>query len=96
MLLLVLFQRDLIPSFREDLRAFWQAVWHCVNLTDGRRLRPKLLFGSTRPLKVELTGRSSHFQTYVETRLSRFSMTHVFDKSATVKCHAAFDRTYLL
>ena len=55
-------------------------------------LRPHLLLGRKTLLNVPDMGRSSHERKYLLTRLSRFSDTHVFVRSATVRCHDILDK----
>ena len=52
----------------------------------GRILSPNLLFGRKTLLKVPEIGTSSHLRMYLKTKLSKFSITHVFGILATVKC----------
>ena len=40
---------------------------------------------------MALTGRSSQLRIYLDTRLSRFSVTQALGRSATVKCHETLD-----
>ena len=47
--------------FGDDLRAFCITVWHSINFVDGRvKPKPHFVFGTTRVLRVELIGSSSH------------------------------------
>ena len=63
-------------------------IWRLVKL--GWFLERKM------PLKVVLIGRSSHWRMYLDTRLSRFSTTHVFERSATERFQEIFERKKLL
>ena len=58
--------------------------------------RPNLLRVKNTLLNVPEIGISSHFRIYLFITGSMFSIIHVFDKEATVKCHDILDRTYRL
>ena len=55
-------------------------------------LRPHLLLGRKTLLNVPDMGRCSHERKYLLTKLSKFSDTHVFVRSATVRCHDILDK----
>ena len=58
---------------------------------DGKvRLSPNWFLERIMLLKVALIGRSRHWRMYLDTRLSRFSTTHVFERSATVRFQEIF------
>ena len=66
------------------------------NLVDGKvRLSPNCFLERIMLLKVALIGRSSHWRMYLDTRLSTFSTTHVFESSATVRFQEILERTKL-
>jgi len=93
---LVLFHKGLMLSLSEDLRELRKTVWHCMNLTDGSwRFRPNWLQGRLIPLKVALIGRSNHWRMNRIVMESRFSITHVLARLATVRCQESFESTYL-
>ena len=61
---------------------------------DGKvRLSPNWFLERIMLLKVALIGRSSHWRMYLDTRLSRFSTTHVFERSATARFQEILERT---
>ena len=64
---------------------------------DGRHLeiQTKLILVRTKLVNVALSGRSSQLRIYIDTTLSRFSVTEVLGRSAVVKCHETLDNTYL-
>ena len=63
---------------------------------DGKvRLSPNWFLERIMLLEVALIGRSSHWRMYLDTRLSRFSTTHVFERSATVRFQEILERTKL-
>ena len=47
------------------------------------------------PLKVALIGRSNHWHMNRIMMESRFSITHVVDRLATVSCQESFESRYL-
>jgi len=67
-----------------------------MNFADGSwRFRPNWLQGRMIPLKVALKGRSNHWRMNRIVMESRFSITHVLARLATVRCQESFESTYL-
>ena len=86
-----------MASFGEVFNAFRWTFWHCVNLVEaGMIFKPNLLRVKNMLLNVPEIGISSHFRIYLLMTGSTFSIIHVFDRDATVKCHDILDRTYRL
>ena len=86
-------QRRLMSELGDDLRAFLTTTWHCINFVDGKiRLIPYFDFDKAREIRVALIGNSSHWRIYLDVRLSMFSTTHVFPRSAILKSHDIFER----
>ena len=93
---LVFFHKERILSFGEDFNALRKTVGHCRNLVGGKvRLSPNWFLERIMLLKVAVIGRSSHWRRYLDTRLSRFSTTNVFERSATVRFQDILERTKL-
>ena len=62
-----------------------QGLTASLDEEERRRFMPNLLKGRLILLRVALIGRSNHCLTNLTTTLTRFSMTHVLERSAAVR-----------
>jgi len=87
-------RRALISLCGDDSKAFLKTSWHCTNLVERKiRLIRYFYFNIVGVVKVALISSSSHWQTYLETRLSIFSASNVLPRSSILKCHDNLERT---
>ena len=83
-----------ILEFFEFSKLFLKVTWHCVKREDGRIIpNPNFFFVSWTISSVPDIGISNHNRRCFEMILSTLFLTHVIDKSATVKCQLSFERT---